>query len=86
MTTILAKILVLVSWLVPTSGASITETSAFCFSGKATVSVYGKGQVRIKDLQVGDYVVTGGLRRNCLAEGRHINLMKISKFLISCSK
>lgn len=31
----------------------------FCFSGRATVNVFGKGTLEMKDLQVGDLVVTG---------------------------
>lgn len=51
--------LLLVSWFLPTPSVSFTEKGAFCFSGKSSVSVYGKGHVPMKDLQVGDYVVTG---------------------------
>ena len=58
MTMLLATLMV-ASWLVPAFSTSIAETGAFCFSGTATVSVYGKGHVAMKDLKVGDYVVTG---------------------------
>ena len=46
-----------------TEAKSVQE--AFCFSGRATVSVFGKGVVQMKDLQVGDYVVTGTMNRWC---------------------
>jgi len=43
------------------AGVVSADAHHFCFSGKATVSVYGKGSVPIQDLRVGDYVVTGQL-------------------------
>lgn len=35
------------------------DKDAFCFSARATVSVYGKGSVPMSELKVGDFVVTG---------------------------
>lgn len=45
-----------------TSSTTITITDATCFSGVATVQVVNRGIVAMKDLKVGDRVLTKGMR------------------------
>ena len=61
-------LVVLLSLLLALSPAR-SEQEAFCFSGKATVSVFGKGVVQMRDLQVGDYVITGKKNYSLLPQG-----------------
>lgn len=42
-----------------TTASSTSSTSTTCFSGETTVFVKDKGQISMKDLEVGDHVLTG---------------------------